>query len=130
MYHIEQTKHRRKQFQEVSDTNKLLHYWIYEEWCKLNDKAVDPAKFKTWSNNFEYEEGKQGVGKITYEDISVYADLTSDEYQSLTSTGKAASEKVSKIRSGNADQQQSKDRKSVKSPQKSPFVEDVLEGDY
>ncbi len=128
MYHIEQTERRREQFQEVPDRNKLLRYWMYEEWCKLNDKAVDPEKFKTWSNNFEYEEGKQGVRNITYKDISVYADLTFDEYQSLTSTGKAASEKACKIRSGDANQQQSKYRKSV--PQKSPLVEDVLEGDY
>jgi hypothetical protein len=128
MYHIEQTEHRREQYQQVRDTNKLLRYWMYEEWCKLNDKAVVPEKFKTWSKNFEYEEGKQGVGNITYRDISAYADLTLDEYQSLTSTGKAAGEKASKIRSGEADQQQSKYRKSVQ--QKSPLVEDVLEGDY
>lgn len=80
------------------------------------------------SEEIQRIQGKQGVGNITYRDISAYADLTLDEYQSLTSTGKAAGEKASKIRSGEADQQQSKYRKSVQ--QKSPLVEDVLEGDY
>ena len=96
-YDLEKTQIRLSQFQDdigTDDSAKyiddLVKYWMFEEWCKFNQKKPELKKFQTWIINFQFEQSRyNGLGRLTHKNISMYADLTFDEYKSLTSTGKS-----------------------------------------